>query len=79
MLDTFKYHPMKLFFISLHEVGCAVKKIKKKKKAKNYSLCLNDKKMDQKVFWEMRVQDGLLRSSGLTEGQSLCSYIQPNA
>ena len=31
MLDTFKYHPMKLFFISFHEVGCAVKKSKKKK------------------------------------------------
>ena len=43
MLDTFKYHPMKLFFISFHEVGCAVKK-SKKKKAKNYSLCLNKTK-----------------------------------
>lgn len=32
MLDAFKYHPMKLFFISLHEVGCAVKKSKRKQK-----------------------------------------------
>ena len=48
MLDAFKQYPTKLFFISLHEVGCAVKKMKKK--AKNCILSLNDKIICQKVF-----------------------------